>query len=136
MVEKLSHDVSELGLNVPPLPPLYNSPPHRTPLLRPPPQEVEKLSHDVSELGLNVAVFGEWYNVETMVSMRFFDDNTRSWWTPATGGCGVEGGRGCAGGDKGGKGGVCLSENNGGNDMCSRWVQGGTRGRGRGGALR
>ena len=56
----------------------------------PPSQEVEKLSHDVSELGLNVAVFGEWYNVETMVSMRFFDDNTRSWWTPATGGCGVE----------------------------------------------
>lgn len=24
-----------------------------------------------------------------MASMRFFDDNTRSWWTPATGGANV-----------------------------------------------
>ena len=24
-----------------------------------------------------------------MVKMRFFDDNTRSWWTPATGGSNV-----------------------------------------------
>ena len=35
--------------------------------------------------GLGLIVVGEWYNVDTMVKMRFFDDNTRSWWTPATG---------------------------------------------------
>ena len=49
-------------------------------------QEIEKLSRDVGELGLNVIVFGEWYNVELMGALKFFDDNTRSWWTPATGG--------------------------------------------------
>ena len=47
-------------------------------------EEVAKLARDV-EAGLGLLVFGEWYNVDTMVRMRFFDDNTRSWWTPATG---------------------------------------------------
>jgi membrane-bound transcription factor site-1 protease len=36
-----------------------------------------------------LAVFAEWYNVDTMVKMRFFDDNTRSWWTPVTGGANI-----------------------------------------------
>ncbi len=48
------------------------------------PEEIAKLEKDV-EAGLGVIVFGEWYNVDTMVKMRFFDDNTRSWWTPITG---------------------------------------------------
>ena len=48
------------------------------------PEEVAKLTRDV-EAGLGLLVFGEWYNVDTMVRMKFFDDNTRSWWTPATG---------------------------------------------------
>ncbi|KAH7572573.1 hypothetical protein JRO89_XS04G0276300 [Xanthoceras sorbifolium] len=34
-------------------------------------------------------IFAEWYNVDTMVKMRFFDDNTRSWWTPVTGGANI-----------------------------------------------
>jgi membrane-bound transcription factor site-1 protease len=38
---------------------------------------------------LGLAVFAEWYNVDTMVKMRFFDDNTRSWWTPVTGGANI-----------------------------------------------
>ena len=49
------------------------------------PQEVGKLAADVAVKGLGLIVVGEWYNVDTMVKMRFFDDNTRSWWTPATG---------------------------------------------------
>ncbi|GAX78554.1 hypothetical protein CEUSTIGMA_g5994.t1 [Chlamydomonas eustigma] len=53
------------------------------------PQEVSKLSHDVAQLGVNVIVFGEWYNLDTMSQMKFFDDNTRSWWTPVTGGSNV-----------------------------------------------
>jgi membrane-bound transcription factor site-1 protease len=38
---------------------------------------------------LSVLVFGEWYHVKTMEGMRFFDDNTHSYWTPATGGANV-----------------------------------------------
>ena len=49
------------------------------------PEEVAKLEQDVREGGLGLIVSGDWYNVDTMVKMRFFDDNTRSWWTPVTG---------------------------------------------------
>ncbi|XP_022144866.1 subtilisin-like protease SBT6.1 isoform X1 [Momordica charantia] len=52
-------------------------------------EEIEKLRDDVMVTGLGLAVFSEWYNVETMVKMRFFDDNTRSWWTPVTGGANI-----------------------------------------------
>ncbi|PIA64998.1 hypothetical protein AQUCO_00100457v1, partial [Aquilegia coerulea] len=52
-------------------------------------EEIEKLRYDVINTGLGLAVFGEWYNVDTMVKMRFYDDNTRSWWTPITGGANI-----------------------------------------------
>lgn len=52
-------------------------------------EEIEKLRDDVTNTGLGLAVFAEWYNVDTMVKMRFFDDNTRSWWTPVTGGANI-----------------------------------------------
>ncbi|XP_012076700.1 subtilisin-like protease SBT6.1 isoform X2 [Jatropha curcas] len=52
-------------------------------------EEIEKLRDDVISAGLGLAVFAEWYNVDTMVKMRFFDDNTRSWWTPVTGGANI-----------------------------------------------
>ena len=48
-------------------------------------EEIAKLHSDVEQHGLGLIVFAEWYNVDTMVKMRFFDDNTRSWWTPITG---------------------------------------------------
>jgi membrane-bound transcription factor site-1 protease len=48
-------------------------------------QEIQKLRKDVEEAGLNVIIFAEWYNVASMMHMKFFDDNTRSWWTPVTG---------------------------------------------------
>eukprot|EP00897_Mesotaenium_endlicherianum_P007974 jgi/Mesen1/7204/ME000371S06292 len=51
--------------------------------------DVAKLREDVEERGLGLVVFADWYHVDTMVKMRFFDDNTRSWWTPATGGANV-----------------------------------------------
>ena len=47
--------------------------------------EVAKVAADVSEHGLGLIIFAEWYNVDIMAKMRFFDDNTRSWWTPITG---------------------------------------------------
>lgn len=52
-------------------------------------EEIQKLRDDVINTGLGLVVFGEWYNVDTMVKMRFFDDNTRSWWTPVTGGANI-----------------------------------------------
>ncbi|KAA8523120.1 hypothetical protein F0562_009543 [Nyssa sinensis] len=52
-------------------------------------EEIKKLRDDVINTGLGLAVFAEWYNVDTMVKMRFFDDNTRSWWTPVTGGANI-----------------------------------------------
>lgn len=52
-------------------------------------EEVEKLKDDVETHGLGLIVFADWYHLETMVKMRFFDDNTRSWWTPVTGGANV-----------------------------------------------
>lgn len=52
-------------------------------------EEIEKLRNDVVNTGLGLAVFAEWYNVDTMVKMRFFDDNTRSLWTPVTGGANI-----------------------------------------------
>ncbi|KAK9102675.1 hypothetical protein Sjap_019929 [Stephania japonica] len=52
-------------------------------------EEIEKLREDVLNTGLGLAVFAEWYNVDSMVKMRFYDDNTRSWWTPVTGGANI-----------------------------------------------
>ncbi|PKU76334.1 membrane-bound transcription factor site-1 protease [Dendrobium catenatum] len=52
-------------------------------------EEIEKLRDDIVDGGLGLAVFSEWYNVDSMVKMRFFDDNTRSWWTPVTGGANI-----------------------------------------------
>ncbi|KAL6897975.1 hypothetical protein ACP4OV_006571 [Aristida adscensionis] len=52
-------------------------------------EEIQKLRDDVVHNGLGVAVFAEWYHVDTMVKMTFFDENTRSWWTPITGGANI-----------------------------------------------
>ncbi|GFR44443.1 hypothetical protein Agub_g5653, partial [Astrephomene gubernaculifera] len=53
------------------------------------PEEVSALEAAVRLHGLSLLVFADWYNVPSMEQMRFFDDNTRSWWTPATGGANV-----------------------------------------------
>jgi hypothetical protein len=33
-------------------------------------------------------VFADWYHLESIEKLRFYDDNTRSWWEAATGGLG------------------------------------------------
>ncbi|EFJ52617.1 hypothetical protein VOLCADRAFT_85780 [Volvox carteri f. nagariensis] len=53
------------------------------------PEEVTALHEAVSEYGLNLLVFADWYNLASLDQMRFFDDNTRRWWNPATGGANV-----------------------------------------------
>lgn len=31
----------------------------------------------------------DWYNVEVMQKLRFYDENTRQWWMPDTGGANI-----------------------------------------------
>ncbi|KAH1002640.1 membrane-bound transcription factor site-1 protease-like isoform X2 [Dendroctonus ponderosae] len=49
------------------------------------PEEIAKLKRDV-EAGLSVIVFADWYNVTVMEKVKFYDENTRQWWMPDTGG--------------------------------------------------
>lgn len=44
---------------------------------------------DVRTHGLGLIIFADWFNEGTAASLRFYDDNTRSWWTPPTGGANV-----------------------------------------------
>ncbi|KAL4525136.1 hypothetical protein Ndes2526A_g07218 [Nannochloris sp. 'desiccata'] len=53
------------------------------------PEEIEKLEKDIRVHGLGLLVYADWYEVETVKKMRFYDDNTRSWWEAATGGANV-----------------------------------------------
>lgn len=72
------------------------------------PEEISKLKLDVEERGLSLVVFADWYNSEVMKKIRFYDENTRQWWMPDTGGlCGLvrEGERDGKEGEKEGKGG-------------------------------
>ena len=52
-------------------------------------EEVTKLREDVEERGLSVIVVGDWFNVPVMRKIKFYDENTRQWWMPDTGGVNV-----------------------------------------------
>ncbi|XP_038070006.1 membrane-bound transcription factor site-1 protease-like [Patiria miniata] len=52
------------------------------------PEEVSKLKRDVDQ-GLSVIVFADWYNVTVMKKVKFYDENTRQWWMPDTGGSNI-----------------------------------------------
>ena len=49
-------------------------------------EEVAKLETDVKEKGMGLAIFADWYDADTIRDMRFYDDNTRTWWEAVTGG--------------------------------------------------
>jgi len=53
------------------------------------PEEIHKLRQDVEEKGLSIDLFADWYNVDMMRKIKFFDENSKQWWTPATGGANV-----------------------------------------------
>ena len=48
--------------------------------------EQKKLENDMRTKGLSLAVFADWYNIDVMIKLRFFDQNTQRQWTPVTGG--------------------------------------------------
>ena len=52
-------------------------------------EEIVKLKVDVQKFGLSVLLFADWYNESVMRKVKFFDENTRQWWTPNTGGSNV-----------------------------------------------
>jgi membrane-bound transcription factor site-1 protease len=51
--------------------------------------EIKKLEKDVKMNGLSVIVFADWYNVDVIKSAIFFDENSKEWWTPLTGGSNI-----------------------------------------------
>jgi len=51
-------------------------------------EEIIKLRRDVDS-GLSVIVMADWYNTTVMRKVRFYDENTRLWWVPDTGGTNV-----------------------------------------------
>ena len=53
------------------------------------PEEIAKLREDVEKHGLSLIVVADWYNVEVMKKVKFYDENTRQWWMPDTGGANV-----------------------------------------------
>ena len=53
------------------------------------PEEIKKIAGDVMHRGLGLIVFADWYDVDSVRKMRFYDDNTRGWWEAATGGANV-----------------------------------------------
>lgn len=53
------------------------------------PDEVDKVQRDVNTQGLSLVVFADWYNTDVMTKIKFFDENTRQWWMPSTGGANV-----------------------------------------------
>ena len=51
-------------------------------------EEISKLRRDV-DTGLSLIVFSDWYNTTVMKKVRFYDENTRLWWVPDTGGSNI-----------------------------------------------
>lgn len=52
-------------------------------------EEIQKLKRDILEFNLNLIVFADWYNTTVMNKIKFFDENTRQWWMPDTGGANI-----------------------------------------------
>lgn len=52
-------------------------------------EEISKLGQYVYEYGLSVIVFADWYNTTVMRHIKFFDENSRQWWIPDTGGANI-----------------------------------------------
>lgn len=51
--------------------------------------EIAKLQSDILNKDLSLVIMADWYDSELTNNLRFFDENTRSWWTPVTGGANV-----------------------------------------------
>ncbi|XP_041986880.1 membrane-bound transcription factor site-1 protease [Aricia agestis] len=52
------------------------------------PEEMATLKKAVDS-GLSLVVFADWYNASLLRHVNFYDENTRQWWTPETGGSNI-----------------------------------------------
>jgi len=52
-------------------------------------REILKLENDVKEKGINVIVIADWYSEEHLNDIHFFDQETKRWYPPETGGSNV-----------------------------------------------
>uniref|UniRef100_A0A7N8Y1D5 Membrane-bound transcription factor site-1 protease-like n=1 Tax=Mastacembelus armatus TaxID=205130 RepID=A0A7N8Y1D5_9TELE len=52
------------------------------------PEEITKLKRDIDN-GLSLIIFSDWYNTSVMRKVKFYDENTRQWWMPDTGGANI-----------------------------------------------
>ncbi|XP_063634305.1 membrane-bound transcription factor site-1 protease [Cydia splendana] len=52
------------------------------------PEEMAALKKSV-DAGLSLVVFADWYNASLLRHVKFYDENTRQWWIPETGGANV-----------------------------------------------
>jgi membrane-bound transcription factor site-1 protease len=52
-------------------------------------QEIQAVHSAVISSEISLIVIADWYELELMKSLRFFDENTRQWWVPVTGGSNV-----------------------------------------------
>ncbi|XP_031767302.1 membrane-bound transcription factor site-1 protease [Galleria mellonella] len=52
------------------------------------PEEMAALKKAVDS-GLSLVVFADWYNASLLRHVKFYDENTRQWWIPETGGANV-----------------------------------------------
>lgn len=53
------------------------------------PHEINLLENAVNKNGLNMIIFADWYNTRVMEKIKFFDENSKEWWTPETGGSNI-----------------------------------------------
>ncbi|CAI6348863.1 unnamed protein product [Macrosiphum euphorbiae] len=52
-------------------------------------EEIVKIETDIANYNLSVIIFADWYNVSVMKKIKFFDENTKQWWMPVTGGSNI-----------------------------------------------
>lgn len=53
------------------------------------PDEASKLYNDVIKKGLSLIIFADWYNITVMKETKFYDENSKQWWLPETGGANI-----------------------------------------------
>lgn len=51
--------------------------------------EINKLYYDITENGLSLLLLSDWYNIQQINQIKFYDENTALWWNAATGGSNV-----------------------------------------------
>jgi membrane-bound transcription factor site-1 protease len=52
-------------------------------------EEILKLQSDIRTKSLSVIIFADWFNATVMRKIKFFDESTRKWWEPDTGGANI-----------------------------------------------